>query len=56
MNITSDQRMMLIRALDTYVEHLEGDTLSGDQDLSEWAKVELVEIVQMRRQLKLESQ
>ena len=55
MNISSDQRMMLIRALDTYVEHLEGDSLSEDQDLAEWSEVELNEVVEMRRQLKLES-
>jgi hypothetical protein len=56
MSLTTDQRMMLIRALDGYESHLEYETMNSNSDISEWAKVEYQEVIQMRGQLKLESE
>jgi len=56
MNITTDQRLMLIRALDGYESHLEYESMSSDPDASEWAKTEYQEVVEMRGQLNLQSE
>jgi hypothetical protein len=56
MNITTDQRLMLIRALDGYESHLEYESMNSDPDASEWAKTEYQEVVEMRGQLNLQSE
>jgi hypothetical protein len=56
MNITTDQRLILIRALDGYESHLEYESMSSDPDASEWAKTEYQEVVEMRGQLNLQSE